>query len=149
MMIGNFNFFYIMIINSSQKQIARQVRYMFALAEVKEKTPKVREIMNRIESIYPGYPERDDDLCPHVWDTYTGQETPRQLGIKVESLYPKICGLLHDVKITDDSSIDELVEEYTRFEREKTVKKMREEIASWEIHQEELFPSSHSHASIH
>ena len=131
----------------SQKQIAGQVRYMFALAEVKEKTPKVREIMERIESLYPGYPERDDDLCPYVWDTYDGGETPRRLGIKVESLYPKICGLLHGVEITDDSSIDELVEEYTRCERAETVKKMREEIASWGIHQEELFPSSR--ASIH
>lgn len=135
------------MINSSQKQIARQVRYMFALAEVKEKTPKVREIMSRIGELYPGYPERDDDLCPYVWDTYDGKETPRRLGIKVESLYPKICGLLHGVKIANDSSIDELVEEYTRCERAETVKKMREEIASWEIHQEELFPSSR--ASIH
>ncbi len=145
-MTKNFNFFYIMI---SQKQIAGQVRYMFALAEVKEKTPKVREIMERIESLYPGYPERDDDLCPYVWDTYTGKETPRRLGIKAESLYPRICGLLPDVKIAEDSSIDELVEEYTRFARAETVKKMREEIAFWGIHQEELFPSSHSQASIH
>lgn len=147
MMIGNFNFFYIMIVNSSKEQIARQVRYMFALAEVKEKTPKVRGIMSRIESLYPGYPERDDALCPYVWGTYTGKETPRQLGVKAESLYPKICGLLPDVKITDDSSIEQLVEEYTRCERAETVKKMREEIASWDIRQEELFPSSR--ASIH
>ena len=122
---------------------------MFAMAEVRSRTPKFNDLLQRCAERHPMYPEYNDELCPEIAATYDGTETPQQIGVSVNVLFPRLLGLPSKVKITSNSSIDSLVEEYYQLERKRALDAVRAEVAGWGFSASEIFPETVQSPSIH
>lgn len=122
---------------------------MFAMAEVRSRTPKFNDLLQRCAERHPMYPEYNDELCPAIMDTYNGTETPAQLGVSMEMLAPKMFGIPQVVELTDLTSIDEIAEACYRYERQERLALLRRDIAEWGFSASELYPETVQSPSIH